>query len=86
MKIMVQAFDDLQIRIFDLSGDFAIKSIEIAMEKDITVYDASYVALAVTLNAIMYTADEKLLNRVKDFNCVKYIKELREALDAFPTQ
>jgi predicted nucleic acid-binding protein len=41
------------------------KALELALEWDITTYDACYLALADQLKAPLLTADEKLLKRVK---------------------
>ena len=63
-------------RLYSLSGKLAEKTVEVAVQNDVTVYDASYVALAEELNSKLYTADEKLIERVdKDF--ILHISELR---------
>jgi predicted nucleic acid-binding protein len=51
---------DLELRGFSRVGAVA----EIAVELDITVYDASYVALATAVDGRVYTADETLLSAV----------------------
>lgn len=51
-------------RLFPLIGKLAERAAEIAVEKDITIYDASYIALAENQNAKLYTADEKLIEKV----------------------
>ncbi|MBS7288613.1 MAG: type II toxin-antitoxin system VapC family toxin [Candidatus Freyarchaeota archaeon] len=45
-------------------GSLAEKTIEIAMDENITIYDASYVALAAILNTKLYTADKKLVEKL----------------------
>lgn len=59
-------------RLFPLIGKLAERTVEIAMERDVTVYDASYVALAEEQNAKLYTADERLIEKV-DFDFVIHI-------------
>ena len=61
-------------RLFPLTGKLAERTVEIAVEKDITIYDASYVALAEEQDAKLYTADKKLIKKV-DFDFVKHISE-----------
>lgn len=39
---------------------------EVATELDITLYDASYLALATTTEAIVYTADSRLLDAIEE--------------------
>jgi len=52
--------------------------VEISVKNDITVYDASYIALSEELGAVMYTADESFIKRVKKRHkrVVKHISEL----------
>ncbi len=59
---------------FSLAGKLAERTIKIAKEKYITVYDASYIALAEEQKAKLYTADERLIKKV-NFDFVRYISE-----------
>ncbi len=77
LKEVARTLDDFQFTLFNLEGDLALKVIEIAMRKGVTMYDASYVALAQVLSTEMYTADEKLLRKVRDLSFVKHITEFR---------
>lgn len=61
-------------RLFPLTGKLAERTVEIAMEKDITIYDASYVALAEEQEAKLYTADEKLIKRTN----LDFVKDVSE--------
>mgnify|MGYP000418544534 CR=1 FL=1 len=61
-------------RLFSLTGKFAQRTVKIVMEKDVTIYDASYVALAEELKAKLYTADEKLIKKA-NLDFVKHISE-----------
>jgi len=51
-------------KLYTLTGKLAEKTVEIAVQKDITIYDASYIALAKELNVKLYTSDVKLMERV----------------------
>ena len=51
-------------------------AISIALEHDITVYDAHFVALAKELNFNYVTADEKLYNKIKRLTFVKLLKNI----------
>lgn len=42
-------------------------SLEISLTADVSLYDASYVALAQRLDCPLITADKKLFNKAKDF-------------------
>ena len=48
-----------------LEGEYARLTASIALENGITVYDASYVVLAKVLDTVLYTADERLLGKLK---------------------
>ena len=75
LKEVLRALDDYQITLFDLEGDYGEKAIEIVMRKGITMYDAAYVALALVQDATLYTADEKLLEKVNEFKQVRHVRE-----------
>ena len=64
LKEVARVLEDYQIALYDLVGGVAERAIEIAMRRGVTVYDAAYVALAYELDAVLYTADERLLRRV----------------------
>jgi len=48
-------------RLYRLQGEYARLTARIALENNLTIYDASYVALAERLNTTLYTADERLI-------------------------
>ena len=50
-------------RLHELEGELKKSAVKIAVQNDITVYDASYVALALKLNSKLYTADKELLKK-----------------------
>lgn len=52
-------------RIFN-SKEFLSEALKIALENEVTVYDALYLALSLKLNTKLYTFDEKLKEIVKD--------------------
>ena len=66
------------IRFYPFKRNLAERVVEISVENDITVYDASYIALSEELGAVMYTADESFIKRVKKRHkrVVKHISEL----------
>jgi predicted nucleic acid-binding protein len=64
-----------EMQLITVNHDLFLDKIpKIAFDYDITVYDASYVAMAKEKNQIFYTADEKLLKKV-DLDFVKHLKE-----------
>ena len=66
---------DFQFTLFDLQGRLAAKSVEMAMRKGLTIYDASYLALAQVLDTVLYTADEKLIRKSKGLNVARHVVE-----------
>ena len=46
------------------------RAVKISFFKDITFYDAFYIALAMDLDFAFITADKKLYNKIKDFGFV----------------
>jgi len=52
--------------------DFS-RLVMLAKQKDITVYDAAYIELAIRFNCFFITADEKLFEKVRDLGMVKFL-------------
>lgn len=65
---------DLELRPFARSGAVA----ETAVELDISVYDASYLGLAVAIDGRAYTADETLLETVSDTDYVDRVTHIAD--------
>ena len=53
LKEVARILDDYQFTLYGLEGIYSEKTIEVAMRKGITIYDASYVALALIHNTIL---------------------------------
>jgi len=63
LKEIGVALNKYGFEIYELEARLKELAIEIAMENNITVYDASYIALAKQLNTVLYTADRELVNK-----------------------
>lgn len=61
IKEAVESLYELEIDIIVPTRDVITKAIELAIEHDITVYDATYVSLAELLDAKLVTSDKKLI-------------------------
>ncbi|RLG83908.1 MAG: PIN domain nuclease [Thermoprotei archaeon] len=48
---------------YDLDNDIKDLAIELAFRENITIYDASYIALAIKFNIPLYTADQELVSK-----------------------
>ena len=77
LKEIAITLEDFQITLFNLQGELAVKSIELAMRRGLTIYDSSYVALAQILNTELYTSDEKLIRKTQGLNIVKHIAHFK---------
>ena len=64
---------ELNLSIIAPLPDLADLTTKIAYQKDITFYDASYIALAEELNFQYVTADKKLYNKLKDFPLATFL-------------
>jgi predicted nucleic acid-binding protein len=73
---VVKSLDKYGIRLWDLIGAYGQRVAEVAMELAISVYDASYVALAEIANARLVTANEEILTKAKDIIVLHHVKEL----------
>jgi predicted nucleic acid-binding protein len=61
---------DIVVPTFEVIKD----SVRMAVENDLTVYDAVYISLAESLGCDFITADEKLHQKVKKLKFVKLLK------------
>jgi len=64
------------IKLFPMNMKLMEKTVEISLKYDVTIYDAAYVALAFIRDAILYTADKKLIQKVKHEK-VKHLSEYK---------
>lgn len=64
------------IKLYDLKGEYARKVAKLSIDAGITVYDASYLALAIDSRTTLYTADEKLIEKL-DKESKKRVKHIR---------
>ena len=76
MKEISEALEAYSFTLYSLKGEYAEKTIETAVENGITIYDASYVALAMIRDTYLYTADEKLIEKLKG-EYLKHVKSIK---------
>ncbi len=77
LKEIANALDAFSFKLFPLKNEYAKKAIEVAIENDITIYDSSYISLALIENSKMYTADEQLIEKLNK-KYLKFVKNIRE--------
>jgi len=73
LREIARILDDYQFTLHQLSGTYAEETAALAHEKDLTVYDAAYVALAERLGTVLYTADERLLRKLGPGGAARHI-------------
>lgn len=72
---VAEALGQASIAVHDLRGDFAAKTVSVALSAGLSVYDASYVALAQLLDVPLYTADEEMVRVSKGHGIVRHVRE-----------
>jgi predicted nucleic acid-binding protein len=80
MKESAKALEKYSLWLFPMLGKLAEKTIENALKYGITIYDSSYLSLASLESKTLYTADEKLLTKLKDNPCIRHITEYKRKL------
>ena len=66
VKRISEALDAYAFDLRSLGGQYAAHSLDVAYENDLTLYDASYVSLAILEGAQMYTAERKLIGKLHE--------------------
>lgn len=77
LKEISEALEAYSFTLYPLKGEYANTAVEVAFKNNITIYDASYIALAIIKNIYMYTADKKLIRKLKN-EYQKYVKDIDE--------
>jgi predicted nucleic acid-binding protein len=68
----LQGYQFLEILLDEKYGETAMK---LASEHGITIYDASYIAIGQLRELDVFTADEKLLDKVRELEFVRHIRD-----------
>lgn len=72
--------EDYQLVEVPLNGNYGELTVQIAADYGITIYDSSYVSLGKIENLTVFTADEKLLERLegkKTLGFVRHVSKIR---------
>ncbi|OYT31485.1 MAG: PIN domain nuclease [Thermoprotei archaeon] len=75
-----KALDDYQFLTIPLREEYLDGTIRRALKHGITIYDASYIAIGDVRRCEVYTADNKLLNKVGDDPIIKHVRNYRSRL------
>ncbi len=77
LQQIADALDRFAIPLRLLEGTLSESAMDIATSKDLTVYDASYLALARHIGSPLYSADDDLLGAARDLVNAVHIREYR---------
>jgi predicted nucleic acid-binding protein len=72
---IAKILEDYQLVEIPPDGRYAEETIKISIEHGVTIYDASYLAVGKVRGISIFTADEKLLERIKEDAFVKHIRD-----------
>lgn len=61
LKTAANSLLNYRVELRPLNKQLAEKTVEIAVQTNLTIYDAAYVALALDLDTVLYTADGKIV-------------------------
>lgn len=75
-NMILRSLHEYEFNITEIDYGMALKIKDISLKYDISIYDATYIALAETTNSILYTADARLIKAV-GLRFVKHIKDFR---------
>ena len=73
IKKCLQDLYDLEIDLINPAINLILPTIDLASSKKISIYDASYLALAREFDIKLITADEKLYGIAKELNCIELL-------------
>ena len=71
IKEKIESLIKLKINIYPFDYGILQLSVDVAIERDITIYDAYFLTLARETESIFITSDEKLYDRIGDLNFVR---------------
>ena len=64
LALIGNALKKFRIELYPLVDGLYESTIDIAINSGTTIYDASYLALAIEMNGHAYTADQRFMNKV----------------------
>ena len=77
-----EALDAYGFAAHPLQGPYRRRATDLAWDRRITVYDASYAALAESLDCAFFTADNQLLERLDGLAVARHIREYPRAVSS----
>lgn len=81
VKESIETLRDMEFDVVAPHTDLLNKAIEVADQKDVTIYDASFMALAEPLDAEMITTDQELVRKSGEGIDIQDLSPFVESLD-----
>jgi predicted nucleic acid-binding protein len=76
LAAVVRSLERYGIELWELRRTYGERVAEVAIELDVSVYDAGYTTLAQITNARLVTADEEVVAKAKNLIEVEHVKDL----------
>lgn len=77
IKLALASLVYLQMGLVGVESGYLSTAVGLAYDKGLTIYDASYIALALERNSIFVSADGKMLDKLDDLPNAVHLKDLR---------
>lgn len=76
VRVAVQTLFDMKLERLNVTPKVLTRAIEIAYACEVTVYDAVFVACAESIDAVLITADERLVAACEPLSLVRFLGEI----------
>jgi predicted nucleic acid-binding protein len=73
IKDKIESLFKLKMNIYPFDYDILQFSVDLAIERDITIYDAYFLTLAREIESTFITSDEILYNKIRDLGFVRIL-------------
>ncbi len=72
----VRSLIELELALLPLNLSALTTAVKLSLEREVTVYDAYFMALAQAMGMIFITADERLFEKIQGLGFVRLLREL----------
>lgn len=77
-----ESLENYGFNVITIKKEIREQMVKIALEHDMSIYDASYLGLSITMGGIFYTADDKIIKKLPK-RLKKYVKNLSQIEELF---
>lgn len=72
----LESLQKMELNFLELEEKELKEALKLGYQNDLTIYDASYLALAKSRQTFLITADRKFYQKAKDFHRVRFLADL----------